>query len=211
MMESLGFDHYIWYDLPTSFKDFYAIVASSPECHLVAFRGTKTPKDWMTDLASTPARFEWVFSGGPSLGEIHSGFGHCLADAFQRLILPLAKCDQNRPLLITGHSLGGALAALAGICFTALHSSVPPISAIYTFGQPRVGLRDFCESYSRFLPKKLIRFVNKRDIVPRVPFRAWDYSDYGQMIHFDSTEIPVINSAEWQNFLTETYGSFGEM
>lgn len=207
----LGFNRPIWYDLPTSFQDFCAVVASSDKCHLLAFRGTKTPKDWMTDLASTPARFEWVFSGGPALGEIHSGFGHCLSDAFQRLTLPLAKADQSKPLLITGHSLGGALAALAGVCFTALHSPVPPIAAIYTFGQPRIGLRDFCESYSKLLPRKLVRFVNKCDIVPRVPFRTWDYGDYGKMIHFDSNEKPLINSAEWQSFLTQTYGGFAEL
>lgn len=76
--------------------------------------------------------------------------------------------------LVTGHSLGGSLAALIGTCFTAMGPAIQPASAIYTFGQPRIGLYDFCNTYARLLGNKLVRFINKQDLVPRVPIRNWD-------------------------------------
>jgi hypothetical protein len=209
-MSALGFSNFVWIDLTGVFKDICAFIVSSDDYHLLVFRGTKLPQDWMTDLACTPVRFDWVFTGAPAIGEIHAGFGHCLSDGFSDIISALSSRDATKPLLITGHSLGGALAALAGACFTVLGSSVPAVSAIYTFGQPRIGLHDFCNTYSRILADKLVRFVNKQDLVPRVPFRNWDYSDEGTMIHFDSSGQPAIQSAEWQNFLARSLESFGD-
>ncbi len=209
-MAGKGFSNFVWIDLTGVFKDLCAFIVSSNDYHLLVFRGTKLPQDWMTDLACTPVRFDWVFNGGPAIGEIHAGFGHCLADGFGDIIAALSPRDLNKPLLITGHSLGGALAALAGACFNVLGSPVPTVSAIYTFGQPRIGLHDFCNTYSRILADKLVRFVNKKDLVPRVPFRNWDYSDEGTMIHFDSTGQPAIQSPEWQGFLARTIQSLGD-
>jgi hypothetical protein len=209
-MNDLGFSDFVWIDLEGVFKDVCAFVVSSADYHLLVFRGTKLPQDWMTDLACTPVRFEWVFTGGPAIGEIHAGFGHCLADGLGDILGTLSPRDRTKPTLVTGHSLGGALAALAGACFTVLGSPVPPVSAIYTFGQPRIGLHDFCNTYDRVLAEKLVRFVNKQDLVPRVPFRNWDYSDEGTMIHFDDSGTPSVESSQWRSFLARTLESFGD-
>ena len=61
-----------------------------------------------------------------------------------------------------------------------------------------------------FLPKKTFRFINREDLVPRVPFRGWNYADLGQMIHFDSTGTPRRESREWNNFLARTFEGFTE-
>jgi triacylglycerol lipase len=205
-----GFAISAWIDLQTIFKDVCAFVASSANYNLLVFRGTKVPQDWMEDLYCTPARFDWLFASAPPLGEIHAGFGHTLADGLNRIISGLAPRDQTKPLLVTGHSLGGALAALAGVCFSAMGVAVRPVSGIYTFGQPRIGLHDFCNSYGRLLGSKLVRFVNQQDLVPRVPFRNWDYSDEGTMVHFDSCGNPSVQSTEWETFLSRTLESFGD-
>src|ERR1700733_8478583 len=76
-MEALGFSGFFWIDLTTVFKDICAFIVTSDEYHLLVFRGTKVPQDWMEDLACTPVRFDWVFTNGPCIGEIHAGFGHC--------------------------------------------------------------------------------------------------------------------------------------
>jgi hypothetical protein len=164
----------------------------------------------MEDLYCTPARFDWIFESAPAVGEIHAGFGHTLADGLSRIVSGLTARDQTKPLLITGHSLGGALAALVGACFAVMAPAIRPVSAIYTFGQPRIGLHDFCNTYGRLLGSKLVRFVNQQDSVPRVPFRGWDYSDEGIIIHFDSAGTPSIQAPEWQNFLARTLQSFGD-
>jgi hypothetical protein len=209
-MAAVGFSNMVWVDLTTVFDDICAFIVSSADYHLLAFRGTKIPQDWMEDLACTPVRFDWVFKNGPAIGEIHAGFAHCLSDRLDTITSALATRDLTKPLLITGHSLGGALAALAGACFTVLGSPVPRLSAIYTFGQPRIGLHDFCNTYSRVIGDKLVRFVNKEDLVPRVPFRNWDYSDEGTMIHFDSSGQPSLECPEWQNFLARSLQSLGD-
>jgi Lipase (class 3) len=205
-----GFSISAWIDLQTIFKDVCGFVASSADYNLLVFRGTKIPQDWMEDLYCTPARFDWIFEAAPAIGQIHAGFGHTLADGLSRIISGLTPRDQTKRLLVTGHSLGGALAALVGACFTVMAPAIRPVSAIYTFGQPRIGLNDFCNSYARLLNSKVVRFVNKQDLVPRVPFRNWDYSDEGTMIHFDSSGNPSIQAPEWQSFLARTLQSFGD-
>lgn len=210
-MAALGLVDFAWVDLTTTFEEVCAFVASGSDVHLLAFRGTKSFRDWMTDLACTPVRFDWVFTGAPVLGEIHAGFGHCLADGLNDIEAALVKRDPAKPLLITGHSLGGALAALAGAYFTVAGKSVPAISRIYTFGQPRIGLHSFCNTYSRILAGRLIRFVNRHDIVPRVPLRGFDYGDEGTMIHFDSSGTPMIQSPEWRSFLARAFQSLDDV
>ena len=205
-----GFTDFAWINLQTLFQDVCAFVASSPDYNLLVFRGTKIPQNWMTDLACTPARFDWIFTAAPALGEIHAGFGHCLADGLKEIITILADRNPNKRLLVTGHSLGGALAALAPVCFSVMNTNIRPVDAIYTFGQPRIGLHSFCNTYSQMLKDRLVRFVNKQDLVPRVPLRGWDYSDEGKMIHFDSMGTPSIQSEEWQGFLARTLQSFGD-
>jgi Lipase (class 3) len=210
-MAGVGFKDFEWFNFETIFTDICAFAATSDECHILAFRGTKIPQDWMTDLACTPVRFDWVFSGAPAIGEIHAGFGHCLADGLQEIKQMLIRRSSDKPLFITGHSLGGALAALAGVYFSVTGSPVPTIRRIFTFGQPRVGLHDFCNTYSRVLCGKLVRFVNKQDVVPRVPFRGFDYGDGGAMIHFDSSGTPKIESPEWRSFLARAFQSLKDV
>ena len=209
-LSPLEFTDFTFIDLQSIFQDVCAFVASSPSYNLLVFRGTKIPQNWMTDLACTPARFDWIFTAAPALGEIHAGFGHCLADGLKDIIAELSSRDQAKRLLVTGHSLGGALAALAPVCFSVMNTNIRPVGAIYTFGQPRIGLHNFCNTYAQMLTDKLVRFVNKQDLVPRVPLRGWDYSDEGTMIHFDSAGSPAIQSEEWQGFLARTLQSFGE-
>ena len=93
------------------------------------------------------------------------------------------------------------LARLAGAYFRASGLHIPKVSRMYTFGQPRIGLHDFCDSYSQILGGKLVRFVNKEDVVPRVPLTGLiEYGDTGTMIHFDSAGKPLRQSPEWQSF-----------
>ena len=195
---------FVWIDLPGILGDLCAFVVSTREFYLLVFRGTKIPQDWLTDLRCDSARFESVFPGVPAIGEIHAGFGGCLAGEIGQIAAWMAHKDPSKPLIITGHSLGGALAAITGAYFEVKSLPAPKLSCIYTFGQPRIGLHDFCTSYSQILKGKLVRFVNQQDVVPRVPFNGLNYGDAGTMIHFDSTGTPVKESPEWRSFLART-------
>jgi triacylglycerol lipase len=157
------------------------------------------------------------------VGDIHAGFGHALSDGWRKIIAAVGavapqpaimdtdSIDARRTFWITGHSLGGALAALAGAAFSLLPDNViRPVSGIYTFGQPRIGLHNFCDNYGRLLSPRIFRLVNNKDLVPRVPFRGWDYSDVGEMIHFTRSGDPERQSEQWREFLARTLESFGE-
>lgn len=215
---ALGLPGFIWIDLTEQFENVYAIAASGPDFLALAFRGTHDLQDWMTDLHATPVSFPWIFESAPDVGDIHAGFGHAVRDAWDKIssaltnLVPPPDLNSNTPqptFWITGHSLGGALAVLCGAAFS-MWAKAPlrPVNGIYTFGQPRVGLYKFCGNYDHSLQKKTFRFVNKKDLVPRVPFRGFDYADLGQMIHFDDDGEPRLQSLEWSNFLSRTFQSF---
>jgi triacylglycerol lipase len=178
----------------------------------------------MTDLHATPVSFQWIFENGPNVGSIHAGFGHAVRDAWRKVSTAVEKMippppdskdlkglstTPQRTLWFTGHSLGAALAVLTGAAFSMWDlARIRPVNGVYTFGQPRVGLYQFCGNYDHVLNAKTFRFVNKEDLVPRVPFRGWDYADIGRMIHFTSSGEPKLESLEWTNFLSRTFQSF---
>jgi len=222
--QQLGFTDFYWIDLTKQFRNVYAIGAGCDEFAVVAFRGTQNAKDWMTDLHATPVSFQWIFENGPNVGSIHAGFGHAVRDAWRKVSTAVEKMippppdskdlkglstTPQRTLWFTGHSLGAALAVLTGAVFSMWEQArIRPVNGVYTFGQPRVGLYQFCGSYDHVLNAKTFRFVNKEDLVPRVPFRGWDYADIGRMIHFTSSGEPKLESPEWTNFLSRTFQSF---
>jgi triacylglycerol lipase len=220
----LGPKSFQWIDLTETFSDLYGLAASGDGFAVLVFRGTKDAKNWMTDLYATPAPYPWLFESGPEVGQIHAGFGHVLRDAWQKVTTAVAAVPPSpkntgvadlplQPTLwISGHSLGGALAVLAGAAFSMWEKApIRSVNGIYTFGQPRTGLYPFCGNYDHVLRSKTFRFVNNQDLVPRVPFRGWDYSDIGQMIHFDKNGVPQLESGQWANFLSRTIMSFQDL
>ena len=122
---------------------------------------------------------------------VHQGF-QILFDRIWPLLEPLLR-DQPRPLFITGHSLGGALALMSA-------ARMSP-EALYTFGSPRVGNPAFTASVSGF-PHH--RVVHHHDIVTLLPhavetFAPYDFRHHGDLVHLRSTEI------DWQPDKPLTY------
>jgi hypothetical protein len=83
--------------------------------------------------------------------------------------------DQNwvswqKPLFITGHSLGGGLATIAAYRLMKMGLNV---TGLYTFGSPRVGNGAFVRSFLKLAHRRtdggIYRFVNHNDAVARVP------------------------------------------
>ncbi len=126
----------------------------------VAFRGTQSDdlRDLLTDLQAWPTG-----SFGP--GMAHAGFvqAYCgKTNGSGNPVRPnirewIAQAVPTR-LVLTGHSLGAALATLCAID--------NPSAELVTIGSPRVGNGDFAAA---FAGRKIRRYVDCCDVVTTVP------------------------------------------
>jgi triacylglycerol lipase len=141
------------------------------DCMIVC-RGTE-PNQWNDIKADANA---WTVAS--EVGRVHSGF-HSEVNELWPLLEQQIK-ENQRPMWFSGHSLGGAMAA---VC--AVRCKISPIpsnpQAIFSYGAPRVGDK----SYSSYLKVKHYRWVNNNDIVPRVPPRWLGYRHMGQEIYLN--------------------------
>ena len=130
----------------------------------VAIRGTQTPAEWLHNLDVDTTRYRPV----PDFGDVHMGwmglYETMRANLAANLPAACAGCDQ---LIVTGHSLGAALAVLAAPDI-AKNVSVVPEPKLTTFGGPRPGLHDFVVPFN-LLIDACFRVVNLFDIVPHLP------------------------------------------
>ncbi len=151
---------------------------------IITFRGTElnspsTLYEIVTDLNAIPTEFE-------KGGKVHKGFLKGLEEIWgsenglKELIDSLIKQDPARPIWITGHSLGGALAAL---CFSRIESA----TGLYIFGSPRIGDKDFVEITK---DKPIWRVEHDKDPIPLVPPNLpalkFCFEDIGNLIYIDA-------------------------
>ena len=100
---------------------------------------------------------------------MHQGFTRAYLSVRDRIHTAVKDKDLTT-VIVTGHSLGGALATLCGLDLEYNFSEKFSVT-VYTYGSPRVGNRDFVLAYNRRVPNTF-RFYYGRDIVTRVP-RLW--------------------------------------
>lgn len=152
-----------------------ALLAHWPGAAVVAFRGTQVAErderglipilHFLSSDVLADLRFHTVPFGA---ARVHRGF----VGEFRKLWDNGLKADldahEEPAVWATGHSLGGALATLAG-----MHR---PLSGVVTFGEPRVGRR----IGAAFQAGGHLRFVNGRDLVTRLPPRLFRYRHHGE-------------------------------
>lgn len=78
--------------------------------------------------------------------------------------------------MITGHSLGGALAILCAVDF---QQSFGNVDLVYTFGQPRVGNDKFAAYYTSIFGSNSFRLINYADTVVHSPPKAFGFLHHG--------------------------------
>lgn len=108
--------------------------------------------------------------GGDQNCRVHAGFIQNYNEIAPQVIdhiLSLSRAH-NAPVLVTGHSLGGAMALLTGLDLAVHDESIIDGLSVYTFGEPRVGNDEFSD-FIRSKVKNLFRVVHNSDIVPRLP------------------------------------------
>ncbi|KAK9370322.1 Alpha/Beta hydrolase protein [Lipomyces kononenkoae] len=149
---------------------------------LLVFRGTDSLTNWFTNLDTTQERYPSLSSEsipGCSGCMVHRGFlrSYLETRAYTKPILEELKAKYpNYSLLVTGHSLGGAIAILAA----AELITEGYLPDIVTYGQPRVGNREFADwvdSIVASVDVQMTRVTHRSDPVVRVPLGIeWRHS-----------------------------------
>ncbi len=184
-------------------SDSQGFLIASDDLIVLAFRGTEPSclRDWMTD-----ARLLQVKGCGKGL--VHRGFLAGLDCIWRDLATKLVEFrTQEQPLLITGHSLGAALATLAAARFQEKGQTV---NGLYTFGSPRVGNEEFAKWFDAAFKHKAFRFINNNDVVTRVPPRSLGYRHVGRCLYFDVAGTLQDDPIFWNKFLETVKGGIDD-
>ena len=162
---------------------------------VIVFRGSQNNRDWETNFQITTQEQNWTQQkekafraemkevadavtdngnliypkeyGEPSRPvKMHTGFIKAYLSVRDQIHTHVqeSKTTQYR---ITGHSLGGAIAALCAVDLQYNFGQKIAIE-VYTFGAPRVGNDAFCESYNQRVPDTW-RVVHGWDTVTGLP------------------------------------------
>jgi hypothetical protein len=143
---------------------------------VIAFRGTDAddPSDLTDDV-------NFLHEEWKPKGRVFSGFATALSQV--RDGLENARLGIDGKLLITGHSLGAAMATLlASAWLSASPVGTQPPSALYTFGSPRVGDADFVATLANIANT---RYLDCCDGVARVPPQVMGYQHLGDPQYID--------------------------
>ncbi|KAJ1679686.1 hypothetical protein EV182_001544 [Spiromyces aspiralis] len=149
---------------------------------VVSFDGTDSDgggrNGWHANYWIQMIKFPREVESNVSWGEASRGFTEASERAFINTKDDLINLADNYPdasILVTGHSRGGALAALYASLFMFKYPDYSPRVRILTFGQPRIGNKDLAMQLNRFNYKYAYRICNWNDRVPFLPHRSFGY------------------------------------
>lgn len=150
-----------------------AYLLSNGREKVLSFRGTQVTQksDIIADLKSGK-NFDLNHT------KVHAGFKAEVNKLWDDVLVEILKGDRSLPLVVTGHSLG---AAMATITSSRLEDSGVMVRALVTFGSPRVGTKEFVES----LHVSHFRVINCCDAVTRVPLYIMGFRHHGTIVYLD--------------------------
>ena len=152
---------------------------------VVAFRGSSNIANWISNLvfAKTP------YALCNNQCSVHTGFYDLwkgLRADMINAVRGLATVYPTAALVVTGHSLGGAVSLHAALD---LKASLPSIKEhhFYNFGEPRVGDEAFAKYAAGALPNgRQFRVVHKADPVPHLPPMALGFRHAPREIFYNN-------------------------
>ncbi|MDH2426327.1 lipase family protein [Sphaerisporangium sp. TRM90804] len=191
----------------------FLIQSRSGRVAILCYRGTEPLNfiNWLSDLDVDPERIGYRI--GDPCATVHAGvYRNVRATRYEVMNLLRRATDRHsdhaqvpgdalhsRParfdgnleaLYITGHSLGGGMAALMGVMLRherKYEDLAARLRAVYTFGQPMIGDPNFAEACQSepFLRDKVIRYTYDSDVVPHLPSTAsGPFRHFGREFHY---------------------------
>jgi Lipase (class 3) len=179
---------------------FSAVSKLNPTVTFLVFRGTKTGADVLVD--ADHSQTDYRLSSGEGQGKVDKGF----FDLFKTMEQPLTTllktlfASTNRNLVITGHSLGSALATLTVPLAAKLAGGSGGKVQHYNQASPRVGDPTFA-AYFNAIDAPTFRLVNIEDVVPTLPDpesktkgTVYYYQHVGSQASFSAQYLSVPNN-----------------
>ncbi|KAI8323411.1 alpha/beta-hydrolase, partial [Martensiomyces pterosporus] len=160
----------------------YVALKSNTKEIIVAYRGSETAMDWVTDARVV----QKAWPSAVKNSHVHSGFLDAYSsDAanIKKAVLGLVNSNPTFTIVITGHSLGGAEATLAAADFSLSYPDWKSKIALYTYGSPRAGNPEFA-SWVSSQPFPIFRVTYKGDPVPRIPLRSENFRHVTQEVYY---------------------------
>jgi hypothetical protein len=170
-------------------KCFVAIVVPARDMILIGVRGTQFAYDWVLNLQIIKKRNE-------KGDRFHSGF----YNEARKLFVPLREdlADRSRRnrrerhcrLYLTGHSLGGAIAAILN------QRDMAPAAGCYTFGTPRI-----CNNGNLARISQPFAMRRELDLVPHLPPKSFGYADFDDQKRIDGSLYVSVSRLEYYFYL----------
>ena len=179
---------------------------------LVVFRGTYSISNAIVDLSTIPQPYVPYPGDGEDTNDcehkctnctVHSGFyasWQLTRPTIKKLVVAALDLYPGYELVLVGHSLGGAVAALGALEFISMGYK-PQVT---TFGEPRIGNDAFVQyldkafhlnasSSSTVYEKRssFRRVTHIGDPIPLLPLAEWGYRSHAGEIFINKTDLPV--------------------
>lgn len=142
----------------------------------LTFIGSNSKKDWIADFNFIPIKIKNLKNRNY---KIHQGIYLQFLSVYDHVKSKLQKFLNNKDkieLVISGHSLGGGLAIIAGIYlygYLIKYKNIENVEIkIITIGAPRVLNKELSEWFNKNLSKNTIRIVNHFDSIPQLPLQG---------------------------------------
>jgi ankyrin repeat protein len=157
-------------------KHFHKSMIIANASHIIlAFRGTHYHElQWLRD------NFNWMWLASKKISidgnkdiEVHKGFHDALLMHWEDIKLSLEKFRTSYPeakIYITGHSLGGAMAAMCYLQNMEDMGITKDQMVLYTYGQPKWCLSSSHDKITDIFESNYYRLQNYQDPVPYLPF-----------------------------------------
>ena len=154
----------------------FGVIWVSKNTIWVAFRGTSgnNLQEWINNFKITQLSYDNnknklelpSFMVENKNIKIHEGFFIMYSDMVKQILATIeTHYKKGMQIVVTGHSLGAAIATILGV---ELKSAWYDNVTVYTFASPRVGNESFTD-YIDSIQLPLFRVVNTEDIVPQIP------------------------------------------
>ena len=160
----------ILYDPKTDLQGFTGINKSEQTIY-VAFRGSSSILNWIDDAEAVRITYDTFPDCDCS---VHSGFYKATNHLKKGTIESVIKLQQKygfHNVVVTGHSLGAAIAQLISMELYAVNID----NQVFNFGQPRIGNSDYAAFVNKLTAGILWRFTHNKDPVPHIPFTSLGY------------------------------------